>query len=426
MTDDTTGNSSSWSDRLATPRAVHSHRPVRDIQRDLNISGLERAFLWLSKTDFYVLSLCPYSTRLTLSALGMMVLFTTLLAFGSSLYTVKTAVIGPDQPFGWPIGVLLAGIYAFGIMIIDREIVGAATTKALWIRVVFALLIAVAVSYPVKMRFFEGRIDNEVSEMIEENNRDKLLRIEELRSTGESERLEQRAAISSRIASLDQEIGIMDLEIAREQQDIECGPRCQEFRSQKEELMQRRIAAEEQLANLSGPSPLPPEIQAQVDSLQAQVDSARASSFDLLTKWEAMGRIKEDVGSSYHIISSFILIFFILLELVPVGLKWSLGKTEYHYYIQARTEVNNTKIVSIANVFIAQMEANPENALKTVPIEVSDIIARVLEDESVLESANPDPSSFSDLHGLSTNDGRAASQPPRSDPNPDPSSTRKE
>ena len=125
-----------WDDRLDTPTVAHSHRPVRDVQRDLNVSGLERAFLWLSKTDPYVLALCPYSTRLTLSALGMMVLFTTLLAFGSGFYTVKTTVISPENPLGWPIGLILAGVYAFGIMIIDREIVGAATSKAFWIRLI--------------------------------------------------------------------------------------------------------------------------------------------------------------------------------------------------------------------------------------------------------------------------------------------------
>lgn len=416
-----------WDDRLDTPKEAHSHRPVRDVLRDLNISGLERAFLWLSKTDVYVLALCPYSTRLTLSALGMMVLFTTLLAFGSGFYTIKTTVISPENPLGWPIGLILAGVYAFGILIIDREIVGATTAKALWIRFLFAFLIATAVSYPVKLKFFEGRVNNEIVEMNAERNAESDARIRQLRATGETERSDQRALIMARMASLDREIEVLDREISREQQVVECGPKCQGFRAQKEELMLQRIAAEEALGALSAPASLSPEIEQEIAKIQASIDEVEKNDFDFLTKWEAIGRIKTEVDG-YYVISVFIFAFFALLELVPVGLKLSLGKTEYHYYIQARNEVNNTKIVSIANVFMEMMEKNPKTALTAVPLEISDLIARALEDESVLETEFPDPRSIGDIFATAT--GRNEPVPNLSgseqEATADPRATRKE
>ena len=282
-------------------------------------------------------------------------------------------------------------------------------------------------SYPVKLKFFEGRLNNEIVEMNDERNAEKAARIRQLRATGETERGEQRASIMARMASLDREIEVLDREISREQQVVECGPKCQGFRAQKENVMRQRIAAEEALGTLSGPASLSAEIEQEIVSIQASIDEVDKNKFDFLTKWEAVGRIKTEVDG-YYVISVFIFVFFFLLELVPVGLKMSLGKTEYHYYIQARNEVNNTKIVSIANVFMKMMEDNPKTALTKVPVEISDIIARALEDESVLETEFPDPRSIGDIFGTTNEGGESAPDESGTDENakPDPKTTRKE
>ncbi len=364
-----------------SPVNSHTHKAVSDIVRDLRIGPIERVLLWLSKTDYYVLSLSTYHTRLALASLGMMVVFTTLLAFSSSLYTLMTTVVSPDSPARWPMGLALALIYAFGIMVIDREIVGSISKKSLPVRFLFAICIAIAVSFPVKLKFFEGRIQMEVTRMVDENNVDKINRIDELKQLGEPERQEQRKLIEGRIQSYDKEIAVLDKEIEREAGVVECGPKCQQYRQQKEDLMSKRGDAESQLAALSQPHKLPDNARNEIARLEGEVKEEHRISYDFLTKWEALGRISKSQGDDYKVISTFIFLFFLLLELVPLALKWSLGKTEYHYYIEARNNLNNQKIISLSNAFIRKMQENPEVALD-MPAEITDILAAHMEDEA--------------------------------------------
>ena len=358
-----------------------SHLPIHEIKRRLHISRLASGVLWLSKTDYFVLSLCPTTTRSTLTSLGMMVIFTTALAFCSALYTVKTAIVPPGAYLAWPISVALACVYAFGILIIDRELVGATSNKALWIRAIFAALIATAVSYPVKLLFFEGRIVNEIGQMLEEEHAPKLQRIHELKSTVETERRQQRGEIRAQIEKVDSNIAVIDGEVAREKDIVRCGPKCQALLAQKEEMMAMRLGLVEKLDSLDAPGHLPEPIRREIDRLQAEMDARSAVAYDFLYKAEALDRIAREVGPSYQYLSWFVFAFFFLLEIVPVSLKLSLGKTEYHYYIDARTQINNQKIVSIANLYIARMQETDQEALD-VPMEVTDIIAASMEDES--------------------------------------------
>lgn len=370
-----------WRRPPGTRERADSHLPVHEIKRRLHISRLTSALLWLSKTDYFVLSLCPTTTRNTLTSLGMMVVFTTALAFCSALYTVKTAVVPPGAYLAWPISVALACVYAFGILIIDRELVGATSNKALWIRGVFAALIATAVSYPVKLLFFEGRIVNEIGQMLEEEHAPKLRRIRELKATVETERLQQREGMRAQIEKVDSDIAVLDEEIKREQDDVRCGPRCDAWRKEKEKKMAMRLGLVEKLDSLDAPGELPEPIRREVDRLEAEMGARVAVAYDFLYKAEALDRIAEEVGPSYQYLSWFVFVFFFMLEIVPLSLKLSLGKTEYHYYIDARTQINNQKIVSIANLYIAQMQEDDQQALE-VPTEVTDIIAANMEDES--------------------------------------------
>lgn len=368
--------------RLRVPRArSHNHRSVDEVMRELHVGPVERLLLWLSKTDVYVLALSSQYTRLTLASLGMMVLFTSLLAFASGLYAILSMLIDPESPARWPIALVLAGVYGFGIMIIDREIVGSMSMKSLPIRLLFAVGIATAVSYPVKIKFFEGRVKAEVSAMVAERNADKLQRVRELEQTGEAERMEGRRQIQARIVSLDREIGLLDAEIDKEATNVRCGPRCQAFRAQKNEVMARRVAAEAELSALAGPSTLPADIRAEVERLRAEFEQEVKDSYDFLSKWEALGRIKRDPAVDYEVLSWFVFGFFILLELVPLGLKWSLGKAEYNYYIETRANLNKQKIIALNNVFMELMQRDPGAVLDFAPMEITDLIAAVMEDE---------------------------------------------
>ncbi len=372
--------------RKTSSACAHNHQTTEEILREMHIGPIEHLLLWLSKTDYYVLSLSTYHTRLTLASLGMMVIFTSLLAFSSAFYAALSTLISPENSFRWLIALMLALIYAFGILIIDREIVGSITKKSLVIRFFFAIFIATAVSWPVKVKFFEGRIESEVNRMIEERNADKMQRIEELMATGEPERKTQLEEIKKRIDSYDKEIAILDEEIRRETEDVSrgrrCGPRCERFRAQKDEVMKKRISAEKELSRFATRS-LPQDVRAEIAGLREQLKYEREHpDYDFLTKWEALGRIKKQSGPEYLVMSSFLLIFFMLLELVPLMLKWSIGKTEYHYYLESRANLNNQKIISLTNLFIEAMQKDKHAVLEMIPLEITDLIAMHIEDEA--------------------------------------------
>ena len=370
----------------SAPHREPHHLSIDEVKRRLHIRPLLNVLLWMSKTDYYVLSLCPTTARNTLASLGKMVIFTTSLAFASSLYTLKTAVVPPDASLAWPISVVLALVYAYGILIIDREIVGATSTSAAAqvIRLLFALLIATAVSYPVKLLFFEGRIVNEIDQILEEEHAPKIERIEHLKSTVDKDRYEQREGIRSQIDAIDKSIEALDKEIEREGDIVHCGPKCQALLAQKDEMMKNRIGLVERLQSLNATGELPASILEEINALEAEMKARRDVAYDFLYKMEALDRIADEVGPSYQFISTFLFMFFLALEIVPLVLKWTLGKTEYHYYIEARTQINNQKIVSWANLYLKWMQENEadRDALERVPDEVTDKIAAVMEDES--------------------------------------------
>lgn len=377
-----------------TTRAQHrsfTHRPLEDILKELGIGRVKRGLLWLAKTDFYVLYVSTYYSQISLLGLGMMVAFTSMLAFCSGLYTLLTTLVAPDSAFRWPIALLLAAIYAFGIMIIDREMVGAQSNKTLLIRLVFAVFIATAVSWPVKLKFFEGRVLVEINRMIDEKNSVKLQRINELKRTGENERIDQRKAIQNHLDSLDKEIVVLDEQIKRESKIVECGPKCQEYRGQKEKVMLDRKLVESQLAALAMPEMLPETIRAEIKTLEDEVRREHDVSYDFLTKWEALSRIKDN-SPDYQLMSYFIFIFFMALELVPLLVKISMSKTEYNYYLEARTNLNNQKIIALSNMFMGQLKdaENPQKVLQIIPLEITDIIAAFIEDEARPQTHAPD------------------------------------
>ena len=165
-------------------------------------------------------------------------------------------------------------------MIIDREIVGATSSKGVWIRPIFALLIATAVSYPVKLLFFDGRIVNEIDQMLEEEHAPKIERIEHLKSTIDKERWEQREGITSQIDAIDKSIEALDKEIEREGSIVHCGPKCQALLAQKEEMMEKRIALVERLQSLNATGELPAPILEEINELEAEMKARRAAAYD--------------------------------------------------------------------------------------------------------------------------------------------------
>ncbi len=409
--------------RRQPPRS-HTHLSASDIRREQQIGIIERILLWLAKTDLYVLHVVPNNCRVQLQSLGMMVLFTTSLAFGSSLYAVMSTLLPPDETGSFsPIPLLIAAVYASGILIIDREIVGAVSNRALLLRIFFAVVIATAVSWPVKLKFFEGRVNIEVNRMVDERNSHRYAEIEgltgqteairrligQLRQTGEPERQQQRAVLQSHIDSLLESIKVLNQEIDEERKRGGCGKICEGLMVKRDKREQELKVAEDRLASMAASQPLAEdtkmailqkqqEIERQelaIDRIKKDIDHEHTISYDFLTKWEALDRISASTPD-YRIIAWFIFGFFMLLEMVPLMLKWSLGKTEYHYYLEIRSNINNQKMISLANLYMSAMQRSEEGVTST-PAEITDMIAWLIEDESREHVAPLKTDSLNDL-----------------------------
>lgn len=378
----------------------HNHSEKQKILAQLHIGPVERFLLWLAKTDIYALSLATFQSRVTLNGMGMMVLFTSLMAFCTSSYTIATTMVTSGGPERVIAVLLLGSLYAFGIMIIDREIVGASAVPTTaqkiispLVRIIFAVGIAFTVAFPVELKLFEGRIATEIQQMESEANLEYQQKIDKIKAPYLDANRSTIDGITASINSYNAEIATLTGEIDREAKNVACAARCQEFRAQKERAEQAKLQEQTRLEKVMRSVTLPPAEAAEVQKIETQMEANRGHQ-DLMTKWEALERLKAEPGSKFDILAMFITGFFMLLELVPLSLKATLGKTEYHYYLESRSALNHTKIVGLTNYYLDMMLRNPDG-IKDMPTEITDIIARHMEDEAMAgpeydDRSNPD------------------------------------
>ena len=230
----------------------------------------------------------------------MMVIFTTLVAFCAALYTARTTFVPPDALYAWPVAVGLAFIYAFGILIIDREIVGATSMKALWIRLVFAV--------PDRHRGFLSREAAVLRrshrqprslEVLEEEHAPKLQRIAELTRTVESERQEQRPvrARPDRQPRPGYRASWMRRSRREKEHRATAGRSARPSSRPRSEMLERRLELVRQarFPQSAGPAPRA-GTQREIEQLRMDMDNRAANAHDFLYKAEALDRIAAEMG----------------------------------------------------------------------------------------------------------------------------------
>jgi hypothetical protein len=363
-----------------------THKSVDYIAHKLGITPLERILFWLSKTDIYALANCTHHTRLTLSGLGLMVLFTMTLALVSG-YTTLSVIIDPKIELRELVALAGASLYAFGIMLIDREIVGNPSHKALWIRLAFAFVIATAVSYPIKLKLLDGPIKAEISAMVDERNSEKLQRIDALRSRGLADKDAQMMAKDEQLAGIRTHMRELQAQIYDERTKKElgakCDKRCEAAKAQLLVMQAQENKVIEEKDRLRGDDGLPANAQAEVKRLQAEVDEQKHPS-DFLSYWQAQDRVMKRDQSGARVLSYFLFFFFLALELVPVGLKYALGTSEYHQYLEARHRLNLQKLASVTNMLLEYIQdATSLEEIMRLPPELTDLLCYLMEDSTM-------------------------------------------
>jgi len=323
----------------------------------------------MSKTDTHVLSFCTRETRMTQQSLGFLVVLTGIFAFYSGFYAVSTT-------FGnTVIAVPVALVYATAIMAFDRELVSFTSEdkRALLLRLPIAVLIGLVISLPLELRLMDKRIDAQIRQLVEARNQTLVTEIGQI-----EERIAgNRSALQQELDVLDDQLRKLAGSMEREERDrFGVGPRYRELRAQYERLLAQRDRIKDELAAVAKTSAEETRIQQIRGQLDAEYKDSRR---DLLGRFEALGKVEEQSASA-AVLSWTLRLFFVFLELFPVGIKFFLPYNEYQAYLNARRCINVQKAHCYGSWAMSEIEKDPWGSLKRP--EFSDDLEHAIEDSS--------------------------------------------
>jgi len=134
----------------------------------LNIGPLERVLLWAARADLATLRMCAYQTRQILIAVGLSLIFISVITFLASFLALIEYTFPPNYLLRWPLAICLALIAAAGMLLVNRTVLAfeAVGRKAGFILNVLilgmAVAFSVAVALPLEMFMFEDRVEVEL------------------------------------------------------------------------------------------------------------------------------------------------------------------------------------------------------------------------------------------------------------------------
>lgn len=140
----------------------------------LDISPFERVLLWAARADLAVLRICAHQTRQVLVAMGLSLVFVSVVTFLASLLALIELTFPREFPLRWPLSVCIALIVAAGMLLANRTVLA---FEAVGRRAGFflnGLILAmgvgfsVAMALPLEMVMFADRIEMELGLMTDQ------------------------------------------------------------------------------------------------------------------------------------------------------------------------------------------------------------------------------------------------------------------
>lgn len=362
-------------DGAATRRPVAAYSPV------------ERALLFLSKTDRHALQVCTPEARMAQTSIGAMVLIAGVLAFCSSFFAVHSSFFGAAASIP---AVILSGaaatLYAIAIVAFDRELVAAREKWVTMIRIPLAILIGIVIAFPIELKLFEGRITSEIMATIDERNAEARQEITNLEQQIATER---EHLMAGAIAAVTANQGLVDQaldEYDRERKRVACREVCERRLA---ELNRARAAlADSQSALEDTARRVDAEInrrlaaqKARIAQIRQDIATEKQTSHDLLSQATALSAVTA-TSPMAAVVSWLLRIFVTLLDLLPALTKLFLPYSEYQAYLDARRRLNVSKIVAVTNHRLEEIKAHPDRVhLNTT--EVTKVFAGLMEDRSL-------------------------------------------
>ncbi len=383
-----------------SPGATQSRR--HNLSR-FRLSWLERFFLFLSRTDLHALQFCADETRSTQSSIGAMVLVTGVMAFVSSFFAIENTFFRHDySELALFTVIAVASFYALAIILFDREVVSAIDKRAIFIRIPFAFLIGMIISFPLEMKLMQARIDTQITNTAEQRNTENINEVNSF-YTKKNEAVTQALQLQQSLVVQSQQIESSALRQYKEECGRGyCGPRAAKLHVQLEQATQAVAAAERgydearpRIVDAINRRFAPEE--KRIEGLQKEVDR-QMQAHDFLTQYEALHEIERTNPVAWRI-SLALQLFFVMFELFPVLIKLVLPYTEYHAYLDARRRISVNKIIGVANFADVRTQtelqregANFDDIRSALSREVTDILEDVMEDRQVDYEEPDEPS----------------------------------
>lgn len=310
---------------------------------------------WLAGADPQILNQCSKGERFKISGFGTLVIMPAVVGIFSMTYAVSTLT---DNKL---IYVAAGLVWFFIVLFIDRFIVSTLyKTKidsksnfylATASRYVFALLVGIAVSHPLTLLWFDNSITQEIS-----NERNLNIENQELMFNDNINSLRNSLTnLENRKTCLEH---LLTAELAGVKISLECGVssgymgesfRASELRRQISDLDQQIILEENRISNsvLS------------LSEAHAEIKNniSENTSYDYLKRVQTLSKIETDPVSGSHIkfVRWFLMLFFIVIEILPITMKIATPYGEYEavrdsklYKLLKFKEIENSVMETIA------------------------------------------------------------------------------
>lgn len=352
-------------------------RSIAEVRRELNMKWPEALLLWICKTDIYALRVATYETRLQFQGFGLLVLITAMLAFGSMCFALSSTVFNGN----WPATLVAAFLYAFVILMVEREIVDPAKSNPVFLvfRVVMAVIIALVISFPFEAEILKSRINIEITATT--NERYKFLR-------DEQHQIERDAALrkanavegsAAKLAALHKQEAILVDELDRERKRYNYGPKSERL-EQKIKVLQQDISREQAHMEAINQMPLTVGEEERIKQIDKSIADEVNRQTDPLSRMEALSAISKKVPEAAWL-TGLLKAFFVILELMPALMKFLAPKTEYTFYVEARRALNKVMINAPTNFVMEQVIKNPQQSWGKYR-QILDLIEHGIEDRS--------------------------------------------
>lgn len=321
-------------------------------RRQHQVDGAYGEAAWWARLAFWTLAIdsettgraCPPSERKLLAAMASTMLVT--LGMGA----LGMGFVLESQGAGWPVVLVGATAWAFVLLLIDRAILAVSmrgkSLKVLGMRLVFAGLMSVVVTTPLKLKLFEGLVEDHLAERRQTERAGRMASARAASDAlvaGDSALVRLRAGVEAkraalkieqdRVASAQRAYEVRLAEALKENR-TGCRQRCEEAKRQAEQYRARALApallalkaaqANEQQAERAYTDRLN-KLNAEGAALVASTRSreqtlASGQRTDLIVRLRALLDLSAE-DSAVRWISLLLLAIFITLETTPLLIK---------------------------------------------------------------------------------------------------------